>query len=95
MRIPLSRAIPPIRRWRAAPSVPVSAKPEVNTTAALTSRSAHASTASRVTPAGTATMATSISPGTSSMVGRASIPWTRARRGLTGQTAPSNPNVLR
>ena len=76
MRIPLERAISPMRRCRAAPTAFVSAKPDVNTTAAPTPRSAHASTVRSVFEAGTATMATSIVPGTSAMSGRASMPCT-------------------
>ena len=95
MRIPLERAISPKRRCRAAPAAPVSAKPDVNTTAAPTPCSAQASTVSRAFPAVTATTATSIGPGTSAMSGRASSPCTRSRRGLTGQTSPRNPDSFR
>ena len=95
MRIPLERAISRRRRCRTAPAASVSAKPDVNTTAAPTPRSAHASMVSGTFAAATATTATSIGPGTSPMSGRASIPCTRSRRGLTGQTLPRNPNSFR
>ena len=95
MRIPLARAISPMRRCRAAPAASVSAKPDVNTTAAPTPFAAHASMVSRTFEAVTATTATSIGPGTSLTCGRASSPCTRSRRGLTGHTAPRNPDSFR
>jgi hypothetical protein len=63
-RSPRALASRTISAWAAAPSPPVSARPEVRMTAAPTPVSAHSATTSRTCPAGTAITARSTGSGT-------------------------------
>ncbi len=82
--IPPPRPISMMRSCIARPSGPISAKPAVNMTTALTPFLTHASIASIARLAGTAITAHSTGPGTAARSGKAGRPCTVSRVGLIG-----------
>src|ERR1700722_5779975 len=88
-----ARAAASARACSAAPSGPVSAKPALSTTAALTRWAAAASMTAGTLAAGVATMARSMGPGTSRRSAQASTPPTICAR-HTGTTSPGKPARL-
>ena len=81
-RMPASRASPAIAAC-ASPS-PTSANPEVKTTRAPTSFSAHSASTPMTAAGGTVQIARSTAPGMSLTLANAGKPWIVSERGLTG-----------
>ena len=81
-RMPASRASPAIASWAACS--PTSANPDVNTTRAPTSFSAHSSSTPITAPGGTVQIARSTGAGMSLTLANAGRPWIVSERGLTG-----------
>lgn len=82
-RIPDLRHTVSNRSCSAAPSGPASANPAERTTSALTPRDAHSPATAGTIAAGTATTASSTSPGTSAMLRYAGSPAITPPAGLT------------
>ena len=91
IRIPYPRAFSTRAFCRVRPSPPVSAKPAVITTSALTPAAAQSSTADRTASGGTAMTARSTSAGSSRAEQKAGRPAISAAEGFTGYTGPRNP----
>ncbi len=89
-RMPWMRADRTSSCSAARPSSPTSANPPDTTTTARTPLWPQASTTPGTSGAGTVTMARSMAPGTSPMVGYAGTPATEAASGFTGKTGPVN-----
>ena len=82
--MPLARAISVRRSCSARPVSPVSAKPELKTTAALTPFAAHSSRLAIALCAETAMIARSTGAGIALTLAKLGRPWTVSRPGLTG-----------